>query len=84
MEMLHSGRYSIDFPENGALMIVLYLLEKGKEAEAKSILEQIRPWFDKLRFYPYPAEVLLLPLLLLLLLLLLFLGFDLLLFFFPS
>jgi hypothetical protein len=55
-EMLMTGRYRIDAPEEGALMVVEWLRGRGAERDAASLLSVIAPWTDRLRFYPRPSE----------------------------
>jgi hypothetical protein len=55
-EMLDTGLYRIEVPENGALLVVIWLLRRGCVTEAESIINEISPWFDTLRFYPKQAE----------------------------
>lgn len=55
-EMLHSGKYCIDYPESTAMLVVTWLLLRDRIKEAVAILAEISPWFDRLRFYPYPSE----------------------------
>ncbi|HYO75944.1 MAG TPA: hypothetical protein VE010_05730, partial [Thermoanaerobaculia bacterium] len=54
-EMLSTGRYRIDVPEEGALLTVAWLTREGFVDEARRLLDVIGPWFDRLRFYPRPA-----------------------------
>ena len=51
--LLHTGAYTIRFPENGALLVRQQLLADGRIAEANDLLDTIRPFFEVLRFYPY-------------------------------
>ena len=53
---LHSGHYQIGIPEEGALLTVAALIEQGKHDDAHTLLEELAPWFDRLRFYPIPTE----------------------------
>ncbi|MFO0713432.1 MAG: hypothetical protein U0353_26510 [Sandaracinus sp.] len=53
---LHSRAYRVDVPEEGALLAVRWLVEQGALAEAAQVLETIEPFFDRVRFYPRPAE----------------------------
>jgi hypothetical protein len=53
-EMLASKRYRIDVPEESALLVVAYLLDSGNVELAKQVLEEIAPFFSRLRFYPVP------------------------------
>jgi len=53
---LDTGKYRIEVPEEGALLVVAWLVEQNRLDEAKQILSELRPFLDKLRFYPTPAE----------------------------
>lgn len=53
---LDSGSYRIDVPEEGALLTIRWLLAGGEYATAATLIEAIEPFFDRLRFYPRPAE----------------------------
>jgi hypothetical protein len=53
---LESGNYRIDVPEEGALLAVRWLLARGEHVTAAALIETIEPFFDRLRFYPRPAE----------------------------
>lgn len=55
-EALNTGRYEIEVPEEGALLVVAWLLDHGHSDLARRLLEEISPFFEKLRFYPIPAE----------------------------
>ena len=55
-EMLASGRYRIQQPENAALPVVAWLLQQGRADEAKALFAELGPYMDELRFYPYPSE----------------------------
>lgn len=46
-----SGHYRIGLPEEGALMAIALLAEKDAYA-ARIVLEEIAPFFGRLRFYP--------------------------------
>ncbi|MBE7494682.1 MAG: hypothetical protein HS117_07035 [Verrucomicrobiaceae bacterium] len=54
-EWLHNGCYEIHVPEEGALLVVAWLMENEQPASAASIIQEISPFFDRLRFYPVPA-----------------------------
>jgi hypothetical protein len=54
-EMLRSGKYRIEVPEEGALLAVAWLLKNGNVEAARRILEQIGAQMSELRFYPQPA-----------------------------
>jgi hypothetical protein len=55
-EQLSTGCFDIAVPEEGALLIVAWLAAHGEAEEARRLLEQISPWFDRLRFYPIPTD----------------------------
>jgi hypothetical protein len=52
--MLESGCYRINLPEEGALLVIAWLLSHGMAEPAQEILDEITPLFDRLRFYPVP------------------------------
>jgi hypothetical protein len=54
-EMLQSGLYEINLPEEGALLVVAWLAGKGQIETAQQLLETLGPWFARLRFYPLPS-----------------------------
>lgn len=54
-ELLASGRYQIDVPEEGALLVAAWLRERGELDRANELVAAIAPWFGELRFYPAPA-----------------------------
>ncbi len=53
-EMRANGTFRVNVPEEGALLVVSFLLARGDNARAESILEAIAPFMDRLRFYPVP------------------------------
>jgi hypothetical protein len=53
-EMLATGTYRVNLPEEGALLVVAWLLQNGQVDRARSVLDTIAPFMDKLRFYPQP------------------------------
>jgi hypothetical protein len=55
-EMVRSGRYRVHVAEEGALPVIAYLLEHGMTEEAQELIDSITPFFDRLRFYPAPAQ----------------------------
>jgi len=54
--LLQNGKYKIQVPEEAALLTVVWLLEQDDRSAADTILDEITPWFDELRFYPQPAD----------------------------
>ncbi|MEZ4407296.1 MAG: hypothetical protein R3A52_12570 [Polyangiales bacterium] len=55
-ESLASGRFRVDAPEEGALLVVAWLLDHGEVDRALALLDALSPWFGALRFYPRPAD----------------------------
>jgi hypothetical protein len=55
-DQLRTGHYEIDVPEEGALLVVAWLIERGYGDEARALLEELGPFFDRLRFYPRPVD----------------------------
>ncbi|WP_166220659.1 hypothetical protein [Pseudomonas atagonensis] len=51
-ERLTKGNYQIDVPEEAALLTVSWLLRHQRTEEARTLIEQIVPFFDRLRFFP--------------------------------
>jgi hypothetical protein len=55
-EMLQTGRYRLNVPEEGALLVVAWLLSHEMTEKAQELLDYISPFFDRLRFYPVPDQ----------------------------
>jgi hypothetical protein len=55
-EALASGRYRLEVPEEGALLVVQWLRERGQDAAAEALAAELMPWFHVLRFYPILTE----------------------------
>lgn len=53
-DMLDNGRYRVHVPEEGALLIVAWLMSHAEQARARKLVEVISPFLGKLRFYPVP------------------------------
>ncbi|WP_426754458.1 hypothetical protein [Myxococcus sp. Y35] len=53
-DMLATGAYRIDVPEEGALLTAAWLLRHGDAEQARALLEELVPFFSRLRFYPAP------------------------------
>jgi hypothetical protein len=51
-EMIRTRSFSIDYPEQAALLTVNWLLDRGDRDGALQILEHIAPLADRLRFLP--------------------------------
>ncbi|HEY6040273.1 MAG TPA: hypothetical protein VIV58_38580, partial [Kofleriaceae bacterium] len=54
--LLKSGCYRIEVPEEGALLVVAWLRQRGEFDRADALVEKLSPWLETLRFYPVPAE----------------------------
>ncbi|TCO51603.1 hypothetical protein EV646_101594 [Kribbella antiqua] len=52
LDALRTGRYRIDVPEEGALLVVAWLLEHGRDAAALDLVAELRPLMHRLRFTP--------------------------------
>lgn len=55
-DMLLTGRYDVALPEEGALLVVAWLVLRGDAQAARELLEVLAPYFTRLRFYPIPQE----------------------------
>lgn len=55
-ERLERGTYEIDVPEEGALLVVAWLIRGGHHQQARELLDQLAPFMSQLRFYPAPSE----------------------------
>lgn len=53
--LLASGLYHVRIPEEGALPVVAWLLHHGHAEAARALLDEIGPFFSRLRFYPSVA-----------------------------
>lgn len=60
-EMMQTGRYRLNVPEEGALLAVAWLLSYEMSEKAQELIDQIAPLFDRLRFYPVPDQNPILP-----------------------
>lgn len=55
-ERLAKGDYQIDVPEEAALLTVSWLLRHQRDDEARTLIEQIAPFFESLRFFPSAVD----------------------------
>lgn len=53
---LRSACYNVRLPEEGALLVVAWLLENGHADDARQLLDEIAPFFSRMRFYPVPCD----------------------------
>lgn len=54
--MLASRHYRLTAPENGALLVVVWLLDQGRAEEMEAVLNAISPYFERIDYYPAPGE----------------------------
>lgn len=52
---LASGDYTVDVPEEGALLVVAWLLSQGHVEQAHALIDALAPLFERVRFYPAPG-----------------------------
>jgi hypothetical protein len=55
-DRVNSGCYDVQVPEEGALLVVAWLVEHGYAEGARALLDEISPYFGRLRFYPVPTD----------------------------
>jgi len=55
-DMLRTGRFRVQVPEHGALLVVVWLTTQGDLVAAEELLEKLTPWMHSLRFYPDAAD----------------------------
>ena len=59
-EMLSSGRFRLEHPENGAFLVLVYLMRQSNAGtptqESRKLLNEIREWMPTLKFYPSAHE----------------------------
>lgn len=49
---LTGGTYTVDVPEEAALLTVACLIARGHASAATALVRTLQPWFARLRFYP--------------------------------
>ncbi|MCH4897327.1 MULTISPECIES: hypothetical protein [Pseudomonas] len=55
-ERLTNEDYRIDVPEEAALLTVAWFLGQQRVEEARTLIEQIAPFFERVRFFPAAAN----------------------------
>lgn len=60
-EMMQTGRYRLNVPEEGVLLVLAWLFSQAMADKAQELLDCITPFFDRLRFYPVPDENAIIP-----------------------
>ena len=56
VDQLRTGRYDVTVPEEGAMLVVAWLAEHGHADAARALIEELAPFFSRLRFYPVPLQ----------------------------
>jgi hypothetical protein len=56
LEMLDTGRYRLEIPEEGALLAAAWLVRAGDRQSAERLLDELGPLLGRLRFYPTRTE----------------------------
>ncbi|MFE2586894.1 hypothetical protein [Streptomyces sp. NPDC059378] len=54
-DLLESGGYAVELPEEAALLTVAWLADRGETATALELLDVLGPFADRLRFLPQPV-----------------------------
>lgn len=54
-DLLESGSYAVELPEEAALLTVAWLADSGETASALELLDVLEPFADRLRFLPRPV-----------------------------
>ena len=54
--LLRSGCYRVVVPEESALLAVTWLIDRDEADRVETVLDAISAFFDRLRFYPAPAD----------------------------
>lgn len=54
--MLAEGRFRVQVPEEGALLVAAWLIRRGERERAAVLVDKMMPLIDRLRFYPVPHE----------------------------
>ncbi|MDX1988051.1 MAG: hypothetical protein SFV17_15310 [Candidatus Obscuribacter sp.] len=60
-ELLARRTYRIDVPEESALLVLAWLQNRGEEERAEQVVQEISPFFERLRFYPLRCSELSVP-----------------------
>ena len=55
-EKLRTNSYDVGVPEEGALLVVAWLVENRYTNEALALLDELSPFISELRFYPNPLD----------------------------
>ena len=53
-QLLDSGSYLVNVPEEGALPVIAWLAQQGQTDAARELVDELLPFFDRLRFFPEP------------------------------
>ena len=56
LELFHSRKYNLRYPEYGYLMMVAVLTSKGRNSEANALRSTLEPYMEVIRFFPDTIE----------------------------
>lgn len=56
LEMLDTGNFRVEIPEEGALLAAAWLVRAGDRPSAERLLGELGPFLGRLRFYPTRTE----------------------------
>jgi hypothetical protein len=56
-QRLARGDYAVHVPEEAVLLTVAWLLDRGHQTRARTLVETIAPFLHRLRFFPAPTTV---------------------------
>ena len=55
--LLWYGTYEVSLPEEGALLVVAWLIRQGHRELADRVLDELADYLEAFRFYPMPTEL---------------------------
>ncbi|MEW8029652.1 MAG: hypothetical protein AB2761_03455 [Candidatus Thiodiazotropha endolucinida] len=55
--LIDTGCYDVGVPEEAALLVVAWLVQKGYTDDARRLLDKLSPYFSRLRFYMIPLQL---------------------------
>ena len=55
-EQMNRGTFEVGVPEEGALLVMAWLLDNGYSEKARVLLDELTPFLSWLRFYAEPTE----------------------------
>lgn len=55
-DRIGTGCYDVGVPEEGALLVVAWLVQQGYAEDARGLIDKLSPYFSRLRFYMIPLQ----------------------------